>query len=104
MPGPQFAGLVSEFLPVDRATLERAVDRVLDTFDSVAGQLPTFGQPSALLISAGTIALGMLTLVAIRRRGRSGDQGNLSHYETRRVEMALLRSLPNSWNWDLARR
>jgi hypothetical protein len=102
MPGPRFAGLVSDFLPVDRATVQRAVDRFLDTLDSVAGEITSFEPSSALMISAVTISVGALAVVVIKRRGRTDEQGKFGADEARRVEMALLRTLPVSWNWDLA--
>jgi hypothetical protein len=103
-PRPHFAGLASHFLPFDRASLERAVDRFLDTFDSAADELTRIEPWSALLISAGTIALTSLTLDAIKRRGRTRDDEKSSQDEVRRAETALLRTLPNSWNWNLAER
>jgi hypothetical protein len=102
MPGPRFAGLVSDFLPVDRATVQRAVDRFLDTLDGVAGEITSFEPSSALMISAATISVGVLAVVVIKRRGRTEEQGKFGLDEARRVEMALLRTLPVSWNWDLA--
>jgi hypothetical protein len=103
-PAPHFAGLVSDFLPVDRATVERAVDRFLGTFENAAAELTSFEPSSALLISTVTISLGMLMLVAIKRLERADQQRKFSHNEMRRVEMALLGTLPNSWKWDLAHR
>jgi hypothetical protein len=94
-PAPRFAGLVSAFLPVDRGTLERAVDRFLDGFDRVAVELTGF-EPPPLMISTGTIGLTILTLVAIARRERSDERGKRGHNRLCRVEMALLRTLPIS--------
>jgi hypothetical protein len=102
--GPRFAGLVSDFLPVDRATLERAVDRFLDTFDRVAVELTGFEPSSALLVATGALGLTTLTLVAIKRRERSDENRDGSHHEVRRMELALLRTLPTYWNWDLPHR
>jgi hypothetical protein len=101
-PEPRCADLVSEFLPCDRATLERAVDRFLDQFESIAAELTRFQPSSALLTAASSAAIATLMFEAIKRRRRNEHDGEAQRTLDCQEEMTLLRSLPNCWNWGIA--
>jgi len=100
-PGPRYADLVSDFTLFDRAAVERAIDRFLDQFDSIAGELTQFEPSSTLLAAVSAAAITALSYELITRRRRSQQDGNGGRTEVGPEEMMLLQSVPNSWNWGL---
>jgi hypothetical protein len=94
---------VSDFLALDRATLERAIDHFLDQFDSLAGELGRL-ETSTGLLSVVTLA-GMTAVasqVVIRgRRLRDAERGGAPSYHNEEGSGGLPR-VPNSWSWGLA--
>jgi hypothetical protein len=102
VPGPCHAGLVSEFLLLDRAALDRAIDRFLDQFESIAAELTHFDASSTLLATASAAALTALASGVVVQRRRSWSDGANAPAEGREEEFKHFSGLPNSWNWGLA--
>jgi len=101
-PGPRCADLVSEFLLLDRAALESAIDRFLDQFDNIAAELAHFDGSAAVLTTASVAALTALASGVIIQRRRSPGSGTNAPAEDREEELTHFSGLPNSWNWGLA--
>ena len=101
-PDPRYAGLVSDFLLLDRAAMERAIDRFLDQFESIAAELAHFDPSLTLLTTASAAALASLASGVIIQRRRSQADGANAPAEDREEELTHFSGLPNSWNWGLA--
>jgi hypothetical protein len=96
------AGLVSDFLPCDRATLERAIDQFLSQFESVAAELSQIEPSSALLSAATGVAVATLAFDAIHRRRRSRAKALGESTSGLGDDLTFLESLPSSWTWRIA--
>ncbi len=103
MPGPFTGDLAGDFLPFDRALLERAVDRFIDDFDRVAAELVHLGTSPSVLTTISVVAISALACGVImeqrRRSRRGGDNPAPSHEDG----FSYITGLPHSWSWSLAR-
>jgi hypothetical protein len=97
IPAPRGAGLIADVLPVDRAALEEAVNRLLDRFEDLAapseGQAPWLSPTLALGLAAAALEVARRRL----RRKLGGRNGRL------RGGLVLLGffELPGSWTEKL---
>jgi hypothetical protein len=101
-PGARYAGLACDFLLLDRAVLEKAIDRFLGQYESVAAELLHVDGSSTLLTTVSAAAITALASGVIIQRRRSQDERALAPAEESEHELTLLRRLPSSWNWGLA--
>ena len=98
--GPRCADLAGDFLPFDRAALERAVDRFLDQFEGLTTELARF--------DASTAAVAPTTLAAGRPRpvchpaasALAAPAGDAALNDQERF--SYFTGLPKSWSWGLA--
>jgi hypothetical protein len=99
---PRYAGLAAGFLPLDRAAFERAVDRFLGQFESLATDLADFEAPGSVFTAMSIVGVGALASgVIVQKRRRSlaadetapNDQAGFSYFT----------GLPHSWSWSVAK-
>jgi hypothetical protein len=102
LPGPCYAGLAGEFLPLDRVAFERAVDQFLDQFESIAADLVEF-EPSADVLATMSIvafsALACGVIIHQRRRSRHADEATPGDG----AGFSYFTGLPHSWSWSIAK-
>jgi hypothetical protein len=100
-PAPQVADLISDFLPFDRATLERAIDQFLGQFESLAAELAHLEASTNLLpvMSAAVMTTMAYEVVILQRRVRD-ERANATTGD-KEEGFTALPGLPNSWSWSL---
>jgi hypothetical protein len=78
-PSPRSAGLLTEFLPFDRASLEDAIDRFLAPLENLGGELLDWRPSPGLVHAAAFVTAATVATEAVRRRlrirGASEDAG-----------------------------
>jgi hypothetical protein len=74
-PDPQAADMITSLLPFDRATLEAAIDQLLDPIDGLASSMPGLRGPMGLVTASLAVAVTVLTVdLAIRVRRSRGEE------------------------------
>jgi hypothetical protein len=100
VPSPQGAGLIADVLPLNRASLERAIERFLDGFeDLAAGPAGWRGSPGP--IRALLMLMVATTAEAARRRLRRVSDDAKDEHERGPEEPMVLPAfpeLPGSWS------
>ena len=70
LPAPEGSDLLADFLPSDRASLDRAIDRLLDGFEGLGADLSRGVEATGLAPSTAVWGLALAALEVIRRRLR----------------------------------
>jgi hypothetical protein len=101
-PVPIAGDLASDFLPFDRATLERAIDRFLDGFDGLAAELGRLENSTGIVsvVTAVTMTAAVSQFMLRGRRLRDEQAGAAA--PAHEQAFAGRPGLPNSWTWGLA--
>jgi len=81
VPAPTHADILTNFLPIDRASLETAIDHILENFDGLGAGLADLKvlEGLALPVATGTVVfLGTEAVLSWRKRaaGREGSEEN----------------------------
>jgi hypothetical protein len=73
-PAPNQAGLLTDFLPIDRVSLESAIDHFLENFEVLGGGMPDlqFVEGLTLPLVAGLVVFVAADAVVRRRRSQRG--------------------------------
>jgi hypothetical protein len=98
---PLARDLVADFLPFDRATLERAIDQFLDQSGGLAAELARL-ETSTSVLSVVTL-VGMTAIasqVVIRQRRLRDERAGMPANDNEQCSGGLPR-LPDSWSWGL---
>ncbi len=74
-PDPSSSGLLTDFLPFERRSLEAAIDRFLDQFESLGADLTDWRSPTELLPMLTAVAVTAVASEVLRRR-RQRDEAN----------------------------
>jgi hypothetical protein len=98
---PRFADLISDCMPVDRATLERAIDKFLDQFEGIAVELTHLGASTNMLSMVSAIACTAVAAEVVIRQRRAGGAWPGALAADDGDGLAALPGLPNSWSWGL---
>ena len=71
MPSLRYSDLLTEFLPFDRSFVENAIDRFLDRFESLGGELTDLRETTNLVPAVAATALTTLAVEVALRRWRA---------------------------------
>jgi hypothetical protein len=104
MPGPRLADLAGDFLPFDRAALERAVDRFLDQFDGIASELARLETSTGMLTTMSIVGIGALASgIIIQQHRRRSQLARGVSMPAEEDEFLYFTGLPRSWSWSIAK-
>jgi hypothetical protein len=95
---PQTGNLLVNFLPLDRTSLEKAIDRFLDRFEGITSELAELEGSTDLLPMVTAFTIAAVATEAIRRRQR--DLKTRTGVETFEGPNPLA-GLPISWSYAL---
>jgi hypothetical protein len=77
VPSPRGSDLLAGFLPLDRAALERAVDRFLSEFERLGAELTGGASATGLVPALAAVTIAALALEVVRRRRSADDPARL---------------------------
>jgi hypothetical protein len=98
---PLARDLVSDFLPFDRATLERAIDQFLEESGGLSGKLARLETSTSVLPVVTLVGMTVIaSQVVIRQRRLRDERAGMSANDSEQCSGGLPR-LPNSWSWGL---
>jgi hypothetical protein len=98
---PLARDLVSEFLPFDRATLERAIDRFLDQSGGLAAELARLETTTSVLSVVTLVGMTAIASQVVIRQRRLRDERPGGPADDDEQGSRGLPRLPNSWSWGL---
>ena len=98
MPSLRCSDLLTEFLPFDRSFVENAIDRFLDRFESLGGELTDLRETTSLVPAVAATALTTLAVEVALRRWRARDEANGAPAEDAEEELARFAGFPNLWS------
>src|SRR5271166_1226905 len=98
MPSLRYSDLLTEFLPFDRSFVENAIDRFLDRFESLGGELTDLRETTNLVPAVAATALTALAVEVALRRWRARDEANGAPAEDVEEELARFAGFPNLWS------
>lgn len=97
VPDPEVAGLITSFLPCSRASLDYAIDQLLNPLDEIGSALPEVPESFGLIPSSLAVAVSILALdVALRVRGPKGKPIGVD----RDSGLLAFPGLPGLWRWS----
>jgi hypothetical protein len=97
LPTPGHAELLTNFLPLDRASLENAIDQFLDRFESLGASLPDLQQGTSLVPAIAAAAITALATNAILSRRRGKDEKKDEAEEDGEAVLGRFSSLSDLW-------
>jgi hypothetical protein len=97
-PPPSGAGLATDFLAFDRATMEKAIDHFLDQFEGLASELAPCDMPTHVLTAATAVGMSAIASGLVLRQQRIRRQVTVFLAGANEIGGADLVELPNSWS------
>jgi hypothetical protein len=99
-PSPRYSDLLVEFLPFDRASLENAIDRFLEGFETLGTELTDLREPASLVPALVGTGLTALAVAATLRQQLARQEAKRSSADEAEEELARFAGFPNSWRLE----
>jgi hypothetical protein len=96
---PRYSDLLVEFLPFDRSSLENAIDRFLERFETVGTEFADWSEPGGLVPAIVGTALTVVAVGVTLRQQLARDEARRS---TAEEELARFARFPNPWRMEEA--
>jgi len=97
-PSPRIADLLTQFLPVNRAALEKAIDQFLESFHGLGDELTDIRGPAGLLPAVTVVAMAALTREAALRWRRRRDNQPAAATHDDLADIGCFPWLSDSWS------
>jgi hypothetical protein len=97
---PRYSDLLVEFMPFDRASLENAIDRFLEGFETLGTELGDWPEPAGVVPGLVGTALTALAAEVTLRQQLARNEARRPSAEETEEELAGLAGFPHLWRQE----